>query len=63
MFSLLGVCEACKQHLQLHFSNMENFASHYEFPLLSNAAAAAVIVGAPVFVAAQQLFLVYCLDL
>lgn len=52
MFSLFGVCsKPVSSILQLHFSNMENFASQYEFALLSNAAAAFVdiVVGAHVF--------------
>jgi len=58
MFSLLCVCvcEACKQHFAIAFQQ------YGKFPLLSNATAADIVV-APVIVAWEQLFLVYCLDL
>jgi len=50
------VWEACKQHFAIAFQQ------YGKFPLLSNATAVDIVVPA-VFVAWEQLFLVYCLDL
>lgn len=52
----VSVWEACKQHFAIAFQQ------YGKFPLLSNATAVDIVVPA-VFVAWEQLFLVYCLDL